>query len=208
MDHNPYANAFKAPPESGIYNGGWSSDQVYPSVDRSQVSEAKYEIDSLAAFFKISYQYWAQTRDFSFVRQGVWLAAAEKAVHTMRDQQQGTFDEQGGVHAPHYNFTRYGQSPTDTQFLGGNGQPVRYTGMVKSHFRPSDDSSVFPFFVPGNAMAAVELGHLAELLEVAKAAPELAQEAKALAEEIREAIYKYAVVKHPQFGEIFACEFN
>ncbi|RUP43549.1 hypothetical protein BC936DRAFT_137020 [Jimgerdemannia flammicorona] len=206
VSHHPYANAFQAPPESGIRPTGWHSDNVFPPMDSTEVYEAKYEVDSLSAFLKISYHYHAATGDVSFVFHPIWMAAAEKAVLTMRHQQEATFDSEGRQNIPRYNFTRHAQNPTDTQFLGGNGQPIRFTGMIKSHFRPSDDSSVFPFFVPGNAMASVELEHLAQLLDTAGANKELSQQARAFSVEIRNAIYKNAVVKHPEFGDIFACE--
>jgi len=37
--------------------------------------------------------------------------------------------------------------------------------MVRTHFRPSDDAVIYDFNIPGNAMAAVELGRLTLLLE-------------------------------------------
>jgi len=36
--------------------------------------------------------------------------------------------------------------------------------MVRTHFRPSDDAVIYDFNIPGNAMAAVELGRLTLLL--------------------------------------------
>lgn len=44
------------------------------------------------------------------------------------------------------------------------GAPAAYTGMSKSAFRPSDDATTFPFLVPANAMAVVELREVASLL--------------------------------------------
>jgi len=37
--------------------------------------------------------------------------------------------------------------------------------MIRTHFRPSDDSVVYAFNIPGNAMAAVELERLQKLLQ-------------------------------------------
>ena len=53
--------------------------------------------------------------------------------------------------------------PTDT-LLHGVGHPAAHTGMVRSSFRPSDDSTTFPFLVPSNAMAVVELRAVALML--------------------------------------------
>ncbi len=36
--------------------------------------------------------------------------------------------------------------------------------MLHSPFRPSDDATTFPFLIPANAMAVVELNRTAQLL--------------------------------------------
>ena len=52
-------------------------------------------------------------------------------------------------------------APTDTLILHGLGPPGASCGLSRSPFRPSDDSTLLPFLVPANAMAAVELRHVA-----------------------------------------------
>jgi hypothetical protein len=68
-------------------------------------------------------------------------------------------------------------------------------------FRPSDDAVSLPFLVPANAMAAVELRHLAALTsaaQLASGAPnplfaaDLAQRASALAAELEAALAQHA----------------
>ena len=49
--------------------------------------------------------------------------------------------------------------------MKGRGPLGRPTGMSRSLFRPSDDAVTFPYHIPGNAMAYVELQHLIILLE-------------------------------------------
>lgn len=88
--------------------------------------------------------------------------------------------------------------------------------MVKSLFRPSDDATVFPFFIPGNAMLSVELDHVSQLLSKSAAATVqksskiqvLASETSRLSKEIKDAIYKYGLIDHPTYGKIFACEYR
>lgn len=50
-----------------------------------------------------------------------------------------------------YRFRRQTRSASETKSEDGFGEPVKYTGMVKSAFRPSDDATILPFFIPGNA---------------------------------------------------------
>lgn len=78
------------------------------------------------------------------------------------------------------------------------GFPTAYTGMVKGKFRPSDDSQIFGFHIPSNAMAVVELRRLGEgLLSETKSptfdAP-LRNLSLTLASEIEGGIEKYGVV--------------
>lgn len=47
------------------------------------------------------------------------------------------------------------------------GSPAKRCGLIKSGFRPSDDSNHLPFFIPGNAMLAVELDRISINIEKA-----------------------------------------
>lgn len=115
------------------------------------------------------------------------------------------FIKKGEVLDTDYLFSQQADRPTETQFLNGRGQAVKHTGMVKSLFRPSDDATVFPFFIPGNAMLSVELGHLSLLLERSSGGKKMASEAAAISKEIKDGIYKYGLTNHPTYGKIFAC---
>lgn len=89
---------------------------------------------------------------------------------------------------------------------------MKYTGMVKSLFRPSDDATLYPFFIPGNAMLSVELGHLAQLLNSSSSRSNskiqgFTSDSLRLSKQIRDAIYKYGIVDHPTYGKVFACKF-
>ncbi|KAI8069794.1 uncharacterized protein B0P05DRAFT_513999 [Gilbertella persicaria] len=210
---DPYANAFKQPEDIDVLSQHIQSPLSKRDIVLQEgVFENKWEIDSLASFMGLSYQYWANTGDDSFVNNTVWLDAVDSILATIKMEQQPTFDTNTGepLH-PQYTFFQKADRPTETQFLNGRGQPVKYTGMVKSLFRPSDDATVFPFFIPGNAMLSVELGHLSQLLSSSFARNDskiqnLATETSQLSKDIREAVYKYGLVKHPTYGQIFAYE--
>lgn len=131
--------------------------------------------------------------------------------------------ELGEPMTPHYTFTQNTDRPTETQFNEGIGNAVQRTGLVKSLFRPSDDATIFPFFIPGNAQMSVELAHISQMLsqihgnnkgttgdqQVVSKQEQLkaiADQSGQLAKEIRDAIYKYAVVDVPGFDKVFAYE--
>lgn len=108
-----------------------------------------------------------------------------------------------------YEFKQTTDRPTENQFIDGRGQPVAYTGMVKSLFRPSDDATVFTYFIPGNAMMSVELNHLSEMLVSSRLnKTEMANEAARLSKEIRDGIYAHGIINHTTFGQVFACKQN
>lgn len=65
---SPHCNAFQPPVESGIEpaDGGHRSDFVSPPYSDSAVFECKYELDSLASFLQLSWDYYSRTKDARF----------------------------------------------------------------------------------------------------------------------------------------------
>ncbi|KAI9257192.1 hypothetical protein BDA99DRAFT_132963 [Phascolomyces articulosus] len=205
---DPYANAFNEP-------SSLATSAEFPGMESSysdQVFERKFEIDSLASFLGFSYQYWNVTGDASFVQSNDWMDAVETIIKTIHEQQEPTFNEETGYPMDsYYRFFHNADRPTETQFLNGIGQPVKRTGLIKSLFRPSDDATVYPFFIPGNAFMSVELARVAQLVQQNNAAnnqrlADMAKEMTNLSKEIRNAIYKYAITDIPDFGKVFAFE--
>ena len=159
VETDPYANSFN-------FNdsGAGHQDDVRRPRMKPFIFEGKFELDSLAAVFKLAYAYFNYTKDGScFLEDDLWLAACEVVYETITAQQQPTLPADDG--AP-YVFQRETNAPTDSLMLGGVGNIGRRTGMCKSAFRPSDDSTLFPFSIPANAMAVVELRHAGELIEI------------------------------------------
>eukprot|EP00054_Salpingoeca_dolichothecata_P024681 m.169028 g.169028 ORF g.169028 m.169028 type:complete len:336 (+) comp25096_c0_seq2:619-1626(+) len=101
-------------------------------------------------------------------------------------QQLSTDEEDQLPNSPAYHFQRQAVEPTDT-LSHGRGLPVRRTNMIKSAFRGSDDATIFPFLVPSNAMAVVELEAISTLLK-ALDHQSTATQATNLASSIRAAI--------------------
>ncbi|KAI8145693.1 meiotically up-regulated gene 157 protein [Fennellomyces sp. T-0311] len=206
---DPYANAFNEP-RSMASTEFVDIDRAYSEQGNITVWERKWEIDSLASFLGFSYQYWNATGDSSFVQSTDWMDAVDAVLQTIRDQQEPTFDDAGHPMDIHYRFERNPEHPNEVQFLYGMGNPVRRTGLVKCLFRPSDDATVYPFFIPGNAMMSVELDRVSQLLHhAANNDPRLMRmknDTANLSKEIRDAIYKYAIVDFPGYDKVFAYE--
>ena len=110
------------------------------------------------------------------------------------------------------NYNRFHSTNRGSETLtnDGLGNPTKANGMVRSAFRPSDDACIFQLLVPSNMM-------FAKYLESASLIMAQLQDARAknatatmrsLAFGIREGIDKDAIVKHRDFGDIFAYEID
>ena len=187
----PYANAFNVAP-TGAHN---KTD--FPQAD-PMVFERKWEIDSHCYPLRLAHHYWKTTGDTS-VFDGEWTSAMRNIVKTLREQQmkEGPGD---------YIFLRTTDRQLDTRCHVGRGNPVKPVGLIVSAFRPSDDATTFGFLVPSNFMAVTSLRKAAEILTAVNGERELAAECTALAGEVEEALQKYAVVEHPEYGKIYAFE--
>eukprot|EP00128_Syssomonas_multiformis_P014788 Colp12_sorted_trinity150504_noHs@29573 len=197
INHDPFANAFN--PDKGGHEDHANDLRVPPMTPK--VFEGKYELDSLAAFLKLSWQYFNETKDTSCF-DADWLTAAETTIATIKKMQAGSLEE---FAEPAYKFQRETFVATDTLPVGGRGIPAKRCGLSKCMFRPSDDAVSLPFLVPANAMAAVELEHVTVVLE-ALGRKESAKAAADLAHELRHSLEKEARQHHPRHGEVYAYE--
>ena len=189
---DPYANAFNDGP-LGSY---WETDHTQHMV--KELHERKWEIDSLCYPIRLAYHYWKLTGDTApFDAQ--WHKAMTLVVKTFKEQQR-----KDGL-GP-YSFRRDCDRPTDSQINNGWGAPVKPGGLIVSAFRPSDDATQYGFLVPSNMFAVVSLRQLAEMEQKIRKDDAFASECQALAEEVDEAIRRYAIVNHPVCGRIYAFE--
>ena len=191
---DPYANAFLDPYDPAP-DHHWMSDGTQM---RPELHERKWEIDSLCYPLRLAYAYWQATGDTSVFDEH-WLAAMRNILQTFREQQR-----KEGV-GP-YLFTRVTDRQLDTVCNEGKGNPVNPVGLIASVFRPSDDATTFLFLVPSNFFAVTSLRKAAEILTAVNGERTMAGECLALADEVEQALREYAVVEHPEFGEIYAFE--
>jgi len=188
---DPYANAFN----DGPTGTGWQSDltQMNPNLH-----ERKWEIDSDCYPIRLAYEYWKVTGDTS-VFGDTWITAITRILQTFREQQR----KDG--HGP-YSFQRETAAQLDTKSNNGLGNPVRPVGLIASAFRPSDDATTFEFLIPSNFFAVTSLRKAAEILDKVNRRPDLARECRVLADEVSDALERYATVRHPKYGTIYAFE--
>jgi meiotically up-regulated gene 157 (Mug157) protein len=187
-----FANAFNREPEP---NGEWQKD--YTKM-KPELHERKWEIDSLCYPIRLAYEYWKKTGDTSVFTED-WVNAIERILQTFKDQQR---KENRGS----YRFQRKTERASDTMINDGWGAPVKPVGLIASAFRPSDDATTFLFLVPSNFFAVTSLRKAAEILTEVKRNFSLAKECMELALEVENALKKYAIYNHAEFGEIYAYE--
>ncbi|WP_423148266.1 glycoside hydrolase family 125 protein [Rubrolithibacter danxiaensis] len=191
---DPYANAFY---DDETKVGEWKDDltDMKPGLH-----ERKWEIDSLCYPIRLAYHYWKDTKDTKpFDEQ--WEASVKNILKTFKEQQRKEND------GP-YHFQRRTSWATDGVPMNGYGYPVKPVGLICSAFRPSDDATIFSFLIPSNFFAVVSLKQAAEMVKEIKGDQKTAAELIALSDEVSEALKKYAVVNHPEFGQVFAYEVN
>ena len=190
---DPYANAFNDGP-----TGEGHTDDKTGERPNKNVFERKWEVDSHCYPIRLAYAYWKTTGDTS-VFDEEWLDAIELTLKVFKDQQRkkGHGD---------YFFLRETDRQFDTKCCVGKGNPVKPCGLIASSFRPSDDATTFEFLVPANFFAVKSLRQAAEILETVNHQGRLARECTSLADEVEKALKKYAVVKHPKYGKIYAYE--
>ncbi|CAH0016392.1 unnamed protein product [Clonostachys rhizophaga] len=208
MTQYPYCNAFQPPPESGMSpQYEHDDDVVTPAVDHNVVFECKYEIDSMAAFFQLSWDYYEVTKDAEFFGKFGWVEAVKVILSTAKDLMRGTYADDGSVIRPPYTWLRTATSASETVFNKGTGAPVRGNiGLVRSFFRPSDDSCIYQYFIPGNIMFSRYVKATSEIMKTIDEA--LAKEMEDIAEGIAKGIEEHAIVNHPEFGEVYAFEID
>lgn len=204
---SPYCNAFQPPPPSNQpANGNGQSDDVHPAFEPSRVFECKYELDSLAHFLLLGTQFHKNTGSKAFLTKR-WYIALEKILDVLTQQAKSTFNPESGVFERNeYTFRRKTTTGTETLSLGGIGHPLNNgTGLIRSAFRPSDDATILGFFIPANAMIAVELKRTSDIVRSA-GKTELAETLLSRAKSIEKGIWEHGVIRHKKYGDVFAFE--
>jgi len=188
---DPYANAFNFGPTGSE----WSTDRT---TMKPELHERKWEVDSLCYPVRLAYNYWKISGDTSFFTEN-WQKAAKLIVATFREQQRKT-------NAGPYHFQRRTEVASDTAPNSGYGNPINPVGLICSVFRPSDDATIFPFLIPSNFFAVASLNQLSEIFKEIGKDEVFSKLCKDFAQEVNDALNKYAVAQHPVYGKVLAYE--
>ena len=188
---DPYSNAFNA-----VAKSCWTTDET--DFHHELIWERKYEVDSLCASIYLAHSYYTRTLDESIFTENFYKMI-QNIVEVFKK-------EQNHAEKSSYYFHRPNAPVTDTMPCEGKGNPVAYTGMTWSGFRPSDDRCLYNYLVPSNMMAVCALKKAAELISVGYNDNKLESECRSLAFDIDEGIKEHAVYEHPKFGKIYAYE--
>ncbi|HYX33924.1 MAG TPA: glycoside hydrolase family 125 protein [Oligoflexus sp.] len=186
---DPYANAFY----SDQRPSPWQTDRTDM---KPGVHERKWELDSLAYFLRLSHGYWQQTGSRQ-VFGDQWAEALGLCVQVITRQMQAD-------RSAAYRFQRISDIATETLPLSGQGNPTRPCGLVASGFRPSDDACIFPYLIPSNAMTAVCLRNVSQMVQE-WGLMELARDCRSLSDTIDVGIRQWGIGEHGQ-GLVFYYE--
>jgi len=193
---DPYANAFMPDPRAKPLP--WA---LHDETDmKPGVGERKWEIDSLCYPIRLAHGYWQATGDAEPFDDD-WRAAMALVLKTFREQQR--LQDRGP-----YHFQRASVAPSESQFLGGYGNPARPNGMIHAMFRPSDDACIYPLQVPGNLFAVTTLRHLAAMSREIHHDEAFASECAALADEVELAVHRDGRMRDDEGRECWAYEID
>jgi meiotically up-regulated gene 157 (Mug157) protein len=154
------------------------------------VVERKFEVDSLVYPIWFAEHYWRGSGDRSIFTPQV-NRAFERVLAVLRDEQR------------HDRRSRYTHPDLAS---GGRGSAVRYTGMVWTGFRPSDDPARYQYNIPDNMFAAVVLRDLSDIERNVYHNSRDAANAWGLSVDIQRGVEQYGTVTLPGFGRIYAYE--
>ncbi|MGP4039767.1 glycoside hydrolase family 125 protein [Gracilibacillus sp. D59] len=188
---DPYANAFN--------KEATGAGQQNDITDMSEwVWERKYEIDSLCYPIQLAYEFWKQTGSAKHFDHH-FLNAVKKIIEVWKVEQHHEEDST-------YRFQRTNGPQSDTLTRDGLGEPVCYTGMTWSGFRPSDDACTYGYLIPSNMFACIILGYIEEILTNIYQANEIVANVNELKQQIQDGINQYGIIDHPKFGKLYAYE--
>ena len=155
-----------------------------------RVVEEKFEVDSLLYPVWFAALYYKKTGDRSIFTSEV-RQAFKVIVDTLRTEQR---------HNTHSHY-RHPQLAN-----GGRGSPVKYTGMIWTGFRPSDDAARYQYNIPVNMFGSVVMRMLGDLERDIWGDWTVARNAWGLGVDIQRGVEQYGYCDLDGFGRIYSYE--
>ena len=205
---DPFANAFVL---KNSYPSPYMSDITFKKTKENQfihgmmaeIWERKFQLSSIIFPFYIMCEYNQKTNDFSFIND-LFFKALIEIIKVIKNELRDT-DEENCNDGPQYFFQRNTHESFDTIHFG-RGNPCKNTLLIKSYFRCSEDSCLFPYNIPENALVYVTFKKLKEILEKYQKNVKynsLIVELQNIANNLYEGITKYGIKKDEETGEKF-----
>ena len=198
----PYLFFAKSDPTvAGLLRGIIAREGKYLQIDPYanaftldyRVWEEKFELDSLQYPIMLAWTYWKQTGDASIFTGDLSLGF-DSALETMEREQD------------HPHNSKYAHKELRDNRGNSGPNPVGYTGMIWTGFRPSDDACKYNFLIPSEMMAVVALGELEEIERDVYRNLIKANRAHTLREEVQAGIQTYGEIFTPNYGYVYAYE--
>ena len=155
-----------------------------------KVWERKWELDSVTHPIFLAWTYWKVTGDGSIFTGDLSLGF-DNVLATMEREQN------------HNTQSSYTQPTLPNN---GKGNPVAYTGMIWSGFRPSDDACQYNYLIPSEMMAVTALQGLEEIEHAIYHDDAKAARARALRTAVQAGIQRFGITLSDKFGYVYAYE--
>ncbi len=159
---------------------------AYAFFEDYSVRRRKYELDSLLYFVWLAHNYYEITKDKKIFGEEV-----KRALNCILELAR---IEQNHEELSHYNQMDY-FSPND--FVRGllkKPNKVKYTGMIWSAFRPSDDPCFYNYHIPSQIFAIKVFEWMESIYKEFYKDKEKAKECKEIREEIRKGVNEFGIV--------------
>lgn len=192
LSKDPYANAFNEIDN----NHGYSTDITFRSP---WVWERKYEVDSLCSVIALPYKLYKHTGKSDFFSKEL-----KQAFNTILDL--WTIEQDHAKKSKYTFFRENTPDELDNMPLQGKGNPVAYTGMTWSGYRPSDDACTYNYLIPSEMYAVVTLNYLEEIFKEIYKDEILSKKSKELKEQIDNSIKTYGIYEHENYGKMYKFE--
>ena len=203
---DPYANAFNKIP----LKSPWSNDITYKRDNMGNFENAmnpnlwerKFELDSIIFPLYSMAQYFLLTKDFSVFNLPNFFNMLHTIISLIKKERRGT-DEENENGGPEYSFQREIAEPFDSLHFG-RGNPCKTCGLIKTSFRNSDDSALFPYNIPENALLVSTFKLLLECFnhndieeQIKVKFEPFKEEIKNIADAVEKSIYEHGVIIDP-----------